>query len=403
MLGDLIGLMDGFPPEAAGQVTLDNWRTAPFNHWAFHHVREIVPSAEIANDPDEVWDLSTGDTEALAEVAVAADDGRTLNLDAFLAETETDGVVVLKDGRVVLERYAYGNGPHTPHILMSVSKSMLGLLAGILADKGALDLERPVTDLLPEVSDTAYRGATVRQLLDMRVGLAFDEDYLALSGPIIEYRKATNWNPVEPDGLPVDLRSFFSTLTESDGPHGRGFHYVSPNTDLLGWVIERATGRRYADLMAEHLWRPLGAERAGYITVDRLGAPRAAGGMCVTVRDLARVGLMLASGGARNGRSVVPEAWVRDIATAGDPAAWQAGKFVPLFPDWDMHYRAKWYVHRGNAPMLFGVGVHGQNLFVDAERGLVIAKCSSQALPLDEGLIRLTARWVDAVRRAWSP
>lgn len=389
--------MDGFPAHPRTQVTLANWRTAPFNRWAFHHVREIVPSAEISNAPGDVWDLPIGDTDALTGVTVNTDDGRRLDLNGFLAETDTDGIVVLKDGHVVLERYAHGNSPHTPHILMSVSKSLLGLLAGILEDAGILDLERPVTDIVPEVADTAYRGATLRHLLDMRAGVAFDEDYLATSGPIIDYRRATNWNPVEPGASPVDLRSFFSTLTAADGAHGRAFHYVSPNTDLLGWVIERAAGRRYADLMAQYLWQPMGAERAGYITVDRLGAPRAAGGICVTVRDLARVGRMLAAGGARDGRSIVPASWLHDIATAGDPDAWQAGAFVGLFPDWDMHYRAKWYVHRAPAPMLFGVGVHGQNLFIDAEAGLIVAKCSSQALPLDERLIRLTARWVDAV------
>ncbi len=393
-------LMDAFPPESAGQVTLANWRTSPFNQWAFHHVREIVPSADIANDPDDVWSLTAAETGALDQVTVAGDDGQALDLDAFLAETETDGIVVLKDGRVALERYARGNEPHTPHILMSVSKSVLGLIAGILEEKGMLDLDRPVTDLIPEVSETAYRGATLRHLLDMRVGAAFDEDYLALSGPIIRYRQATNWNPTGPGGLPEDLRSFFATLVESDGPHGRGFHYVSPNTDLLGWVIERATGRRYEDLVADHLWKPMGAGRAGYITVDRLGAPRTAGGLCVTVRDLARIGRLMADGGTRDGRQIVPEAWIRDIATAGDPEAWKAGAFAPLFPGWDMHYRAKWYVHRGDSPVLFGVGVHGQNVFVDAKAGLVIAKCSSQALPLDEKKIQLTSRWVDAVRRA---
>lgn len=394
------GLMEVFPPEPSGQVSLSNWRTGPFNQWAFHHVREIVPSAEVANEPNDVWTLADGEIGRFDDVTVEDDDGRVLDLDSFLAETETDGIVALRNGRVVLERYARGNDRFTPHILMSVSKSVLGLLAGILADRGILDPDLPVTDLVPEVANTAYRSATIRHLLDMRAGVAFDEDYLATSGPIIRYREATNWNPSKPGESPGDLRSYFSELVETDGSHGRGFHYVSPNTDLLGWAMERASGRRYADLLTDCLWKPLGAERAGYITVDRLGASRTAGGLCVTVRDLARLGRMLAEGGARDGRPIVPRDWIGDIAEAGDNAAWNAGNFAPFFPNWEMHYRSKWYVHRGLAPMLFGVGVHGQNLFVDAEAGLVIAKCSSQALPLDERMIRLTSRWVDAVRRS---
>jgi hypothetical protein len=156
------------------------------------------------------------------------------------------------------------------------------------------------TDVIPEVAGTAYQGATIRHLLDMRAGVAFDEDYLATSGPIVAYRKAANWNPLEPDDTPSDLRSFYREMTKSAGPHGGPFNYVSPNTDLLGWVIERATGERYADLMAELLWKPMGAARSAYITVDRLGAPRCAGGVCTTVRDLARVGqLMVDAGGAQ--------------------------------------------------------------------------------------------------------
>lgn len=414
-------MMNSFPAPPEAQVTLANWRTSPFNKWAFHHVREIVASAEIANDPDDVQRPPV-DLQDLSAITVDDGAGSPVDLEAFLAATDTDALVVMKGGRIIHERYANGMDAGTPHILMSVSKSMLGLLFGILAGKGVLDPERPVTDIIPEVADTAYRGASLRHLLDMRVGIEFDEDYLATSGTIVEYRKATNWNPLGPGEAASDLRSFYASLTETDGAHGRGFHYVSPNTDLLGWVIERAAGKPYAALMSELLWRPLGASRPGYITVDRLGAPRVAGGMCVTARDLALVGQLLIDGGARDGKPIVPPDWIEDITHGGDPAAWQAGDFAPFFGGMEMHYRSKWYVHRGDGaaasgsgdgpsggrrpggdrsgrgPMLFGVGVHGQNLFVDAGHDLVIAKFSSQAAPLDEARIALTSRWVAAVR-----
>ena len=403
-------LMNRFPVPPEGQVTLANWRDAPFSAWAFHHVREIVASAEIANDPDDVQRPPT-DLADLSGISVTDGDGKTLGFDDFLAATHTDALVIMKRGRIIQERYFNGMTAGTPHILMSVSKSLLGLLAGILVERGVLDPARPVTDIIPEVADTAYKGATLRHLLDMRAGIAFDEDYRATSGTIIEYRKATNWNPLGPGETASDLRSFYAMLTETDGSHGRGFHYVSPNTDLLGWVIERASGARYADLMAALLWRPIGATRPAYITVDRLAAPRVAGGLCATARDLALVGQLLVEGGKRDGKQIVPAAWIEDIVQAGDPAAWDAGSFAPFFPGMAMHYRSKWYVERGDSggagggisgrgPMLFGVGVHGQNLFVDAARDLVIAKFSSQPQALDAALIGLTSRWVAAVRDA---
>ncbi len=361
-------MMDRFPPPADEQVTLANWRTAPFSRWAFRHVRELIPSAEIPHDPAAVRPLPE------TPVPVPGFDGMAEDCDALL---------VLHRGRVVAERYGEGITATTPHILMSVSKSMLGLLAGILAEAGRLDVEAPVADYVPEVAETVYRGATVRHLLDMHVGILFDEDYLATSGPIVAYRQATGWNPVDPAEPPSDLRSFYARLTEADGRHGQRFHYVSTNSDLLAWVIERAVGERYADLMGRLLWAPAGTERPAYVTVDRLGAPRAAGGMCVAARDLARIGQLIAEDGSRNGRQVLPQCWIDDIERAGDPEAWDAGDFAPFFPGRAMHYRSQCYVLRGENPLIFGIGIHGQNLYVDRRAEVVVVRLSSRALPLD--------------------
>jgi CubicO group peptidase (beta-lactamase class C family) len=373
-------------------ATLANWRTAPHNRWAFHHVRELIPTADIAHDVRKVRELPRGN--AALEIRVEPDSGEPLTLAQFLAETQTDGFVVLHRGRLIAEHYGNGMGPDDPHILMSVSKSMLGLLVGLLG----IDVERKVVEVVPELGDTAYRGATLRHLLDMRAGIAFDEDYLATSGPIVEYRKASGWNPLGAGDTPSDLRSFYSHLQHQDGSHGGPFRYKSPNTDLLGWVIEAATGERYADLMSRHLWQPIGAERSAYITLDRLGAPRTAGGMCVTARDLARVGQWMIE---------TRSAWIDDIENNGERKAWDEGDLRQYFPGLPIRYRSKWYVleaSRGEkaAPLIFGVGIHGQNLFVDRANQLVIAKLSSQAMPLDPARIGLTMRAVSEIRKVIS-
>jgi hypothetical protein len=393
------GLMNAFPPGPEGQVTLANWRNAPFNHWSFHHVRELIPTAEIANDPERVWTLPSAPV-ATGELRIKSAGKGSLTFEEFLSDTSTDGIVILLRGRIAYEAYGNGMRADNPHILMSVSKSMLGLLAGTLVARGMLDLERMVTDIIPELRDTAYAGATIRQLLDMRAGIAFDEDYLATSGPIVAYRRATGWNPLLPGEPASDLRSFYQTMRERRRAHGGILDYISPNTDLLGWVIERTAGRRYADLMGDMIWKPMGAARSAYITVDRLGAPRCAGGMCVTPLDLARVGQLIVDGGARDGRQIIPSEWISDIMSNGDPAAWAAGTLAQYFPDSQIHYRSKWYVHRAAAPLLMAYGIHGQYLFVDREREIVIAKASSQALPMDPELIALTLEAVDQLR-AW--
>lgn len=390
-------LMTGFPPPPESQVTLANWRTAPFNRWAFQHVREIVASADIPHAPERIWGLPSAPADLSA--FSFEHDGARLDFDGFLAATDSDGIVILHRGAVVAERYAHGMHRQTPHILMSVSKSLLGIAAGILTGQGILDPDEPVTRFIPEIANTAYAGATVGNLLDMRVGVHFDEDYLATSGPIVDYRKASNWNPVDPGDAPSDLRSFFQRLTRTDGPHGGRFHYVSPNTDLMGWVIERAAGTRYADLLSALLWQPMGAEHSAYITVDRLGAPRCAGGICATVMDLARVGQLMVQGGKRDDARIIPAEWLDDVVARGSAEAWNSGDFAQLFADGPMHYRSKWYVARGPEPLVFGFGIHGQHLVVDRANELVIAKVSSQAAPIDEKRILLTMCGVAALRR----
>src|SRR5438067_6253820 len=130
------------------QVTLANWREAPYNRWAFQHVRELIPSADIAHDPRRVRELPARSRELA--IRVEPDSGEPLTLAQFLTETQTDGFVVLHRGALIAEHYANGMSAASPHILMSVSKSMLGLVFGSLA----IDAERPVTDYVPEIATT---------------------------------------------------------------------------------------------------------------------------------------------------------------------------------------------------------------------------------------------------------
>jgi CubicO group peptidase (beta-lactamase class C family) len=164
-------------------------------------------------------------------------------------------------------------------------------------------------------------------------------------------------------------------------------------------VIERAAVQRYADLLGALLWQPMGAEHSAYITVDRLGAPRCAGGVCASVMDLARVGQLMVQGGKRDGMQIVPAEWLNDIVANGSPDAWSSGDFAQLFGPSPMHYRSKWYVVRDQQPLVFGFGIHGQHLFVDRANELVIAKLSSQAMPIDEKRISLTMHGIAALRR----
>jgi len=384
-------VMNAFPAAEAAQVTLANWRVAPFNRWAFHHVREIVPSAVIARDRARHWRLSRS-IAAVERIAFDAPDRSRVSVGEMLRTTYTDGFTVLKNGVIVHESYDAGNDPDTPHIIFSVSKSVTGLIAGALAAEGRLDPDARVTDYIPEAGASAYGEASVRHVLDMTVGIDFTEDYLN-NDLFLRYREATAWNP--PGAQPRDLRSFLLTLRPDGKPHGEAFHYVSTNSDLLGWILERASGERYADLAARLLWRPMGAETNAYVTVDRLGAPRAAGGICVTLRDMARLGELVRRRGMAAGRQVVPARWIDDMAEGGDLEAWRKGDMAVLLPGG--RYRSKWYATAKG--VLLAIGIHGQWIYVDPAAGVTIAKQSSQPLPVDDATDRLLLAAFDAIAR----
>src|SRR5580704_12666481 len=266
--GGVPELMTGFPPAPEAQVTLANWQDPPFNRWGFQHVRELIPSHPIPAGPPAP--LAAG--PPLGNPAVVRVDGSTATLEDVLDGTHTDAFLVLHDGQVVTDRYDAGMTAGARHLLMSVSKSILGCAAGVLAGRGLLDLQAPVTTYVPEVSGSGYAGATIRDLLDMRTGVAFRETYTALDAEVRVMERSMGWRPPQP-GDPAGTYPYLATLGRG-GPHGGEFSYRSADTDMLGWACERVSGVRVADLISALIWQPVGAERDAAITCDPLGHTR---------------------------------------------------------------------------------------------------------------------------------
>jgi CubicO group peptidase (beta-lactamase class C family) len=365
---------------ARSDVTIENWRTAPYNRWSFQNVGEMVPTAEIAA-PTDAPEAPAGDLGALLGETVVTDAGSE-TIAAFLERTHTDAFVALKGGKVVGEYNAPHMTPGGRHIIFSISKSLTAILAGSLQADGLLDPAAPVTKYIPEAAGSAFADATVQHVLDMTTTIDFEELYLDPESAFARYRRSTLWNPNTNGPDSEKLLAFMMTIGKGAGEHGEVFRYRSPNSDLLGVIVERASGLRYADLMVERLWAPLGAKRGGRITVDGEGSARAAGGISVTARDLARVGEMMRNGGVYEGRRILPESWVKDTATGGDREAWKKGDFAFLMPNGS--YRNKWYQTGFEGEPYCGIGIHGQWLYVDPANEVVLVKMSSQPLPVDD-------------------
>jgi CubicO group peptidase (beta-lactamase class C family) len=374
-------------------ATLVNWRTEPYSRWAFQHVEQLVRCVTIAGAehpqplPEPVEAGSAREEAGMLESLQFEHAGQSWSALDALQEGATDGLLVLHRGQVVAEHYANEHSADTRHIVFSVSKSVTGALAGVLVHQGLLDPDAPVSQYLPLPPGSAYLACTVRQVLDMTVDIRFIEDYLDPLGDVARYRVAMNWNPPGLVDGDTGLLNFVTHLPRAGGEHGTAFHYVSPNADLLGWLLEVASGRSVPELLRDCLWQPMGAEHSSWITVDQYGASRTAGGLCCTLGDMARVGELMRLGGVANSQQVLPADWVADIFAGGDPQAWANGDMTSLFSSG--RYRAQWYAPGTDSGVLCAIGIHGQWIWVDTERDIVIAKQASQAIPADERLDHL--------------
>lgn len=286
----------------------------------------------------------------------------------------TDGVIVLHKGKVIYEKYFGALDAHTPHILMSCTKSFVGTLAALLVHEGKLDPAALVTRYVPEMKDSAYADATVREVMDMTTGVQYSEKYADPNAEIWQYITAGGWFPVRPDYKgPRTLYSFLENL-KKEGEHGQAFAYKTPNAELLGWIVERVSGKSMAELLSETIWRKIGAEEDASFAVDSVGTAIAGGGLATTLRDFARVGEMFLLEGRYNGQQIVPKAVIDDIRKGGDKALFaKAGNATN--PGWS--YRDMWWISNNEDGAYSMRGIHGQSLWIDPKAQMVIARFSS--------------------------
>jgi CubicO group peptidase (beta-lactamase class C family) len=247
----------------------------------------------------------------------------------------------------------------------------------MLVAEGRLDPQALVPQYIPELKDTAFGDATVRQVLDMTTGLKYSENYADPDAEVWQHARAGSVFP-RPPGYsgPQTFYEFLQTL-QKDGEHGQAFAYRTVNTDVLGWLIRRVTGQSVGDVLSERIWQPLGAEEDGYILIDTVGSEFAGGGLNVTLRDLARFGEMMRLDGRFNGRQIVPKAVVDDIRRGADREHFAKAGYK-LLPGWS--YRNQWWITHNEHGAYAARGIHGQAIYVDPKAEMVIARFGSHPL-----------------------
>lgn len=394
-----LGWMVGSPPPPDKRVAHADGSLYQFpkTRWSFANFRQLVPSVNIPSGTRKAAALPSALRDDIDKLTFTPlGQRRRMSWAQSLEANYTDAIVVLHRGSIVYERYMGVMSPSQPHMAMSVTKSFTGLLGAMLEHEGLLDPDAPVSELIPELANGAYRGATVRDVMDMRTGVRFSEDYSDPTAEVWQYVRAARVFP-QPTGYrgPEGFHAFLETLKQ-EGPHGAGFYYKTVNTDVLGWLIHRASGRNMPELLAERIWGRLGAEHDAYMLVDGLGTPFAGGGLNATARDMARFGEMMRHSGRYNGKQIVPATVVQQIQRGASQTAFKTAGFHWLRGYSFCH---QWWVSHNAHGAYLARGVHGQTIYIDPVAEVVIARFGSHPLAANANFDPTSLPAFDALAR----
>ena len=392
------------PSEAVLEsIDLDTWKWPEFFAFALTRMQEIFPTGGIPRGIGPVREYVTEDNDFRSltidrEKWPAADEDWTTVGDV-LANTHTDAWLVTRNGVALAEEYAWPMKPARQHMLFSVSKSIVATVIGALADAGLLRTTDLVTTHVPALAKSGYVGATIRDLLDMRSGIKFSEEYLKEGSEIRALFEAVDFAPRSAASA-KGIKNFLTGLT-SDREHGSAFVYRSCETDVLAWIAEAVTGQPFSIVASEYVWSRIGAAHAAQVCQDRWGGSIADGAISATLRDLARFGEIIARGGTtENGERVLSAEWVDDIFTGAEDsaevfAASPSGRSYP-----GGMYRSQFWLPSASRDVVIGIGIHGQMLYIDRATQTVGIKLSSDPEPVSLAAQHGTLAMFEAIAEA---
>lgn len=371
------GWMQGSPPPADRVIRFDNgtYFNFPQLRWSVCHFQQLMPTKAVSrrlSSPQPLEQTELADLNQVRFIPLGGTESMTWE-QSFSANF-TDGIVVLHKGKIVYEKFAGCLSPIEHHAAMSLTKSYVGLLGEMLVAENRLQEDKLVRDYIPELAQSAFGDATVRQVLDMTTALDYSEDYADPNAEVWQHAAAGNPLPKPADY--TGPRTYFEFLqtVQKQGEHGSVFGYKTVNTDVLGWLISRVTGEPLTEVLSKKIWSKTGAELDAFFTVDSIGTPFAGGGFNAGLRDMARFGQMMLDNGRVANQQVVPEAVIQNIRAGGDRQAFAAAGYA-LLPGWS--YRSMWWISHNDHGAYMARGVHGQSLYIDPTAEMVIARFAS--------------------------
>ena len=373
-----LGWMQGFPP--APEKTMwyadSSFYMFPKSRWSFSHWREFVTTKNVFRGfgPAKPLKAALQDLDGLTFKDMM---GNSLTWQKSLDLNYTDGILVLHKGKVIYEKYFGALSPEKQHIAFSVTKSFVGTLAAVLMAQGKLDPQAAVIQYIPELKNTAYGDATVRQVMDMTIGVKYSENYADPKAEIWDYSRAGSHLTGCPGYKgPKTYYEFLADL-KKEGAHDEVFAYKTVNAEVLAWIVKRISGKSLSDLLSETVWSKIGAEQDAYFQVDTVGTEQGGGGLNTTLRDLARFGEMMRLNGQFNGQQIIPVAAIEDIRQGGNKEKFAKAKY-PTLPGWT--YRDMWWISHNEHGAYMARGIHGQNIYIDPKAEMVIVRYASNPM-----------------------
>jgi CubicO group peptidase (beta-lactamase class C family) len=374
---NVLGWMKGSPPPPDKIIRFANgsYFQFPQMRWSVCHFQQLMPTKSVSRGLSMPVPFEREELPGIDEVTftpLGATEPMTWQ--QSLAANFTDGIAVLHHGKMVYEKFFGCLTPTNRHAAMSLTKSFVGLLGEMLVAENQLQEERLVKDYIPELAESAFGDATVRQVLDMTTGLDYSEDYADPNAGVWKHAAAGNPLPKPEDYTGPSTYFEFLETVQKKGEHGQSFGYKTVNTDVLGWLIARVTGQPLTEVLSEKIWSKIGADIDANFAVDSIGTPFAGGGMNAGLRDMARFGQMLLDDGKFAERQVVPKEVIRNILMGGDRRAF-ADAGYSLLEGWS--YRSMWWITHNEHGAFMARGVHGQSLYIDPKADMVIARFAS--------------------------
>ena len=321
-------------------------------------------------------------------------EGQEHSADEFASRTFTNALVVLKDGVIVHEEYRNLSDATTHFVSFSLAKSVVSMLVGLALEDGHIhSLDDPISNHVSELKGSGYDGVSIRQVLRMRSGVAYDERYDF--GVNSQAQQVHESAVVRNESRFTDMAKRLSREREP----GARFNYSTMDAAVLGLLVERATGRPVSKYMSERLWEPAGMESTGFwITDGPPGTGRELAGMGynAVARDFARLGQMMLDQGRAGGRQVLPAAWVKEstASTLTDGPRMIAKTFA-------IGYGYQWWTLHGTGAYT-GIGLQGQYIYVDPASRTVVVKLSHFP-PGDNSAVEEEALSFFRAVSAWKP